>query len=185
MIDVKDLQELNSEKKGDFDFSFLFCFKKKSKISAKRFVTEFFRVELGVSLPCMILSLVALFFGLTYFTIDPSFDRDNQLIGIACGLSGLMFSSFKFYFTLMALKYIRREIFVAEIPCAAGLSVLTQAVLLLTCSVFMLLSILVGLKDFLSGESRKTDEERTERIIGLVLIFSSLPMLVLTLVILS
>lgn len=151
-------------------------------MSAKAFITSFFKVELGVSIGCVVLSIIAFLYGITYFTVDPSFDKDNQLIGIACGISGLMFSGFKFYFTMMALKYIRREIFVAEIPCAAGLSVLTQAVLLVTCIVFLLLAVLVGLKDFFSGESRKTDEEATERIFGIVLLISSLPMLVLTMV---
>jgi len=185
VIDVNQLLKSNQEKKGDFDFNFLFCCQRQRQISAKSFVASFFKVELGISIGCVVLSIVALLYGITYFTVDPSFDKDNQLIGIACGITGLMFSGFKFYFTLMALKFIKREIFVAEIPCAAGLSVLTQVVLLVTCLVFLLLSVLVGMKDYFSGESRKTDEEKTERIFGLVLLISSLPMLFLTLVIVS
>lgn len=148
-------------------------------------MTSFFKVELGISIGCVVLSLIALLYGITYFTVDPSFNKDNQLIGIACGVTGLMFSGFKFYFTLLALKYVKREIFVAEIPCAAGLSVLTQVVLLVTCSVFLLLAVLIGLNDYTSGSSRKTDEEKTERIFGMVLLISSLPMLFLTLVLVS
>jgi len=73
----------------------------------------------------MVGSLVAIFYGLTFFTIDPSFDRDNQLIALVGGFTGLTFSLFKFYFTVVSLKNLKKEVFVPEISCAAGLSILT------------------------------------------------------------
>lgn len=132
-----------------------------------------------------ILSIAALFYGCTYFTVDEKFDKDNQMIGIACGLTGLLFSIFKFYFTLVALKSIKQEIFAAEISCAAGLSILTQVVLLISSLVFIVLAVLVGYKEFKMGERRMTDEQLTERIFGIILLILSLPMLVLFAVLIS
>lgn len=130
-------------------------------------------------------SIISTLFGLTYFTVDPSFDRDNQLIGLTCGCSGLVFSLFKFYFTLISLKNIKKEVFVAEIACAAGLSILTQAVLIIVCLVFLILAVLVGLEDFTEGRAERTDEEKMERIFGMILLITAIPMMVLTLIIIS
>lgn len=108
-----------------YHFHFLFCFKNERRISASRFLVLFFNVEMLTSCASMVGSLVAIFYGLTFFTIDPSFDRDNQLIALVGGFTGLTFSLFKFYFTVVSLKNLKKEVFVAEISCAAGLSILT------------------------------------------------------------
>jgi hypothetical protein len=100
-------------------------FKKQRNLTPLVFLRKFFKVEIAVCCMSVIGSIIAALYGLTYFTIKSTFDRDNQLIGLTCGCSGLVFSVFKFYFTLVSLRNIKKEVFVAEIACAAGLSILT------------------------------------------------------------
>jgi len=78
------------------------------------------------------------------------------------GFTGLTFSLFKFYFTLVSLKNLKKEVFGAEISCAAGLAILTQVILLLVALSILTLTVFVGLEYFKEGKSRKTDEEDLE-----------------------
>lgn len=144
-VDIDKLIMENTGPGTGFNFFFLFVFSRQQNLTPLNFLRKFFKVEIGVCCMSVVGSIIATLYGMTYFTIDPDFDRDNQLIGLTCGCSGLVFSMFKFYFTLISLKNIKKEVFVAEIACAAGLSILTQAVLIIVCVVFLILAILVGL----------------------------------------
>jgi len=183
-----NLDEIMSqpERKTGYDFKFLFCFLSRINLTPLLFLKYFFYVEIGISCAAVVGSLVALLYGLTYFTIATEYDRDNQLIGMTCGTSGIVFSFFKFYFTLVSLKNLKREVFVAEIACAAGLSILTHAVLVVVCFTFFGLALIVGFKDVEDAEGgRGGDEDYVERDFGLALLVTSVPMLFLAFTILG
>ena len=163
MVDIeKLLKNIELDPAMCYRFQFIFCFFKERNIGALRFLTLFFNVEIVISLASMVGSLVAVFYGLTFFTIDPSFDRDNQLIAMVGGFTGITFSFFKFYFTLVSLKNLRREVFVAEISCAAGLSILTQVILLLVACSILALTVFVAVDWYKEGRPHKTDEQKLE-----------------------
>ena len=181
-----NLNEMMSqpERKTGYDFAFLFCFMRKNNLTPHLFLKLFFYVEIGISCSAVVGSLVALLYGFTYFTIDPEYDRDNQLIGMTCGTSGLVFALFKFYFTLISLKHLKKEVFVAEIACAAGLSILTHAVLVVVCFTFFGLSLVVGFKDVEDSEHGR-EIDTIERNFGFALLVLSVPMLFLAFTILG
>lgn len=162
-----------------YHFRFLFCLFVKKNLSPIRFLRYFFNIEITIASVAVVGSLISLLYGVTYFTIDPQFDRDNQLIGLTCGVSGLIFSTFKFYFTLISLNAIKKEIFVPEIACAAGLSVLTHAILVVVSVIFTILAIVVGMEDV--NEKR----DNIEYDFGVILVIGSVPMIILTFIILG
>jgi uncharacterized membrane protein len=49
----------------------------------------------------------------------------------------------------------------------------------------MILSVLVGIEEFTDGRAEATDVEKMERLFGILLLITSIPMMVLTLIILS
>lgn len=169
----------SSERKTPYHFHFLFCLFRRKNLQPLAFLRYFFNIEITIACIAVIGSLIALLYGITYFSIDPQFDRDNQLIGLTCGVSGMIFSIFKFYFTLISLNAIKKEIFVPEIACAAGLSVLTHAILVVVSIIFTALAIFVGMNDYDDGKSK----DPVEFDFGILLIIGSFPMVLLTLVI--
>ena len=184
-VNIEDILKPQSKPKTGYNFALLFIFLKREDMAPVEFLKYFFYVEIFISCVAVIGSTISFFYGITYFTVDQSgeqFNRDNQLIGLTCGVSGVVFSMFKFYFTLISLKNIKKNVFVAEIACAAGLSILTHAVLVVVCFTFCILSIYVGLEE-LNDTGRVKD--KWERDFGILLLITSGPMLLLSCVILG
>ena len=77
VIDIDKLIKANQGPGTGFDFFFLFLFNRQNNLKPLDFLRKFFRVEIGVCCMSVIGSIVSTIYGMTYFTIDQAFDRDN------------------------------------------------------------------------------------------------------------
>lgn len=164
---------LMEDLKIGYTFTIMFCLCKSKHLTPQGFLKKYFFVELGISIFSILISLGTAIFGLTFFSIQPRFEKDRELLSLSGGIFGLLFFGFKFYSTVISLRMLKKRDYSRMMGCAAGLSIIGHFFSLISAVILLFASLKQGIFDYLDAKGTKKE---LEYFIGVFLISLSIPL---------